>query len=230
MFTQARNIIIYNNNTQNERLAKKKLLKNSVVFIVCASPKSGKGTLMENLNIMGSSQIQITPKYADRDAKSTDKRDGMIAKGRDSFSNEIEQLGENEFWEWTFHKNSELGEETRYAVKLDDIIQRFNEGHCQIFVSNFEQIERIYNESELQNTLRKIESRFVFLYLHRVRTDSEINEQVLDEKLRSEIKEAHNWYINNIEKIDHVLINPNHLTYSEDLHDQMMSLIELYQD
>ena len=228
MFTQAKKIIDYNNNAQNQRLAKSKLMKGPVVFIVCASPKSGKATLMENLNIMGSSQIQITPKYADREAKSTDKRDGTIVGRRDLFLQGSGTTPTDGVWEWSFHKIGKSDEGTQYAVKLADIIQRLTEGISQIFVSNHEQIDRIYKEPALQKTLRKVEPRFVYLYLHRVRTDAEIKEQAADETRRLEISRIHQWYVENIEKIDHVLVNPNHLTYSEDLHDQMMSLIELY--
>jgi guanylate kinase len=232
MFTQAKYIIEHNSNTDNQRLAKHKLLKGPVIFIVCASPKSGKGTLMENLNIMGVSQIQITPKYADREAAMNDKRDGMIAKGKQGFANEFTNKNNRTYWEWSFHTNTQTGEETNYAVKREDVVKRFNKGICQIFVSNFEQLERVYDDSDiiLQSVLSNFKERLVFIYLYRVRTEAEIAMQISDEKRRAEISEAHQKYIKNISRIDHVIVNPNYLTYSEDLHDQMMSLVELYQN
>lgn len=231
MFKQATNIIKYNNDTSKQRLSKHKLLKGPIVFVVCASPKSGKGTLMENLNIMGSSQIQITPKYADRDPAPNDKRDGMYAKGKEGFELEFPNDKENNCWTWSFHATDD-GCRTRYAVKKEDIVSRLNKGVCQIFVSNFEQLERATDENDtnLMNILNDIKARLVFIYLYRVRTSDEIDDQVLDERKRTEIREAHDKYIKNITKIDHVIINPDYLTYSEDLHDQMMSLIELYQN
>jgi guanylate kinase len=232
MFMQAKYIIEHNSNSDNQRLAKHKLLKGPVIFIVCASPKSGKGTLMENLNIMGVSQIQITPKYANREVAINDKRDGMIAKGNIGFNNEFLHKNKKTYWEWSFHTNAQTGEETKYAVKTEDIVKRFNKGICQIFVSNFEQLERVYNDSDitLQSVLSNFKERLVFIYLHRVRTEEEIAKEILDEKRRTEISEIHQKYIKNIVKIDHVIINPNYLTYSEDLHDQIMSLVELYQN
>lgn len=231
MFMQAVNIIEHNNDTSKQRLVKHKLLKGPVVFVVCASPKSGKGTLMENLNIMGASQIQITPKYADREPAPNDKRDGMYAKGKEEFDLEFPNNNENDFWTWSFHATVD-GKGTRYAVKKEDIVSRLNKGICQIFVSNFEQLERVTDENDtsLLNILNDIKARLVFIYLHRVRTDEEINEEVLDIGKRLEIRDVHKKYIDNIAKIDHVIINPDYLTYSEDLHDQMMSLIELYQN
>lgn len=230
MFKQAINIIKYNNDTNKQRLAKHKLLKGPIVFVLCASPKSGKGTLMENLNIMGSSQIQITPKYADRDPAPNDKRDGMYAKGKTGFELEFPDGKENNCWTWSFHAAAD-GSSTRYAVKKEDIVSRLNKGVCQIFVSNFEQLERVTeeNDTNLLNILNDIRARLVFIYLYRVRTFDEIDEQVLDERKRVEINEVHDKYMKNITKIDHVIINPDYSTYSEDLHDQMMSLIELYQ-
>lgn len=231
MFKQATNIIQYNNDTSKQRLAKHKLLKGPIVFVVCASPKSGKGTLMENLNIMGSSQIQITPKYADRDPAANDKRDGMYAKGYEEFESEFPNDNKNNCWTWSFHAAAD-GSGTRYAVKKEDIVSRLNKGVCQIFVSNFEQLERVTdgNDTNLSNILNDIKARLVFIYLYRVRTSDEIDKQVLDKRKRAEISTVHEKYIQNITKIDHVIINPDYLTYSEDLHDQMMSLIELYQN
>lgn len=231
MFTQAERIIFHNYDVNIQRLPKHKRIKGPVVFLVCASPKSGKGTLMENLNIMGVSQIQITPKYANRDPASNDKRDGMIALGKAGFEAELTKTTD-EYWEWTFHVMPSGGG-TKYAVKRADIVDRLNKGICQIFVSNFEQLERVLstrkNDDELLKVLDGIKDRLVLVYLHRVRTADETNEQVVDEMRRREVSLSHQQYINNITKIDHVIINPNHLTYSEDLHDQMMSLIELYQ-
>lgn len=232
MFEQAKNIIKHNNDLDKQRLPKHELLKGPVVFVVCASPKSGKGTLMENLNIMGVSQIQITPKYASRNSSENDKRDGMIAKGPLEFEKLFENQSKESYWEWMFHSDAKTGSGTKYAVKHEDIMERLNKGVCQIFVSNFNQLERTFNKDDvsLQKFLSDIKSRLVFVYLHRVRTESEIIEQVVDEKRQIEVSEAHKNYVKNIAKIDHVIINPNHLTYSEDLHDQIMSLIELYQN
>lgn len=229
MFKQAKNIIEFYNDTNKQRLAKHKLLKGPVIFVLCASPKSGKGTLMENLNIMGASQIQITPKYANRAPAANDKRDGMIALGKSGFEEKFE--GEGEVWKWSFHTADNNSGGTKYAVKKDDIVKHLNKGISQIVVSNFEQLECITDENDtpLSHILNDLKARMIFIYLHRVRTDDETVQQIPDAVKQKEVQEIHARYIKNIANVDHVIINPNYLTYSEDLHDQMMSLIELYQ-
>jgi guanylate kinase len=231
MFRQIEKIVDWNRRYNHQLLAKQKMLIGPVIFVLCASPKSGKGTLMENLNIMGVSQIQITPKYANRLPEKNDKRDGMIALGMSGFENQFGTLSDDKsdgnVWRWAFHKTEkDMG--TEYAIKIKDILECFNKGVCQIFVSNFEQLERIYKDEHLQKVLGDLKARLVFIYLHRVRAFDELFAQAVDEDCREEIASVHKSYIENMEKIDHVIINPDYLTYSEDLHDQMMSLIELY--
>ena len=218
MVTQAENIIMANKGGQ-----KRKRKRGPVVFIICAAPRSGKGTLMENLNIMGSSQIQITPKYTHNRLpdKKEDKRDGMIT-GNESLSR-FNDMNNEPRWEWVFHKN------VKYAIFVEDVKSRLCRGISQIFVSNFEQLERLKKDKELQNTLKDIKGRFVFVYLHRVRTPEEIELHLVSKpEKKEEVEKVYQSYIKNIVDIDHVIINPSYLTYKEDLHDQMMTLIELY--
>lgn len=225
-YLQAENIITYDNNTNNMRISKYQRIKGPVIFVVFASPKSGKGTLMENLNIMGSNQIQITPKYSNRNPEVNDKRDGMIALGKKEFENKINS--ENDYLCWSFHGNSISG--TKYAIKREDVIKRLNNGIPQIFVSNFNAVKRILNHNGSLKEWGNICSRFVYIYLHRVRTNDELKKQVSSLKKQNDVKKTHQDYIKNISLIDHVLINSDSLTFSEDLHDQMMSLIELYSE
>lgn len=216
MVRQAKNIIL------SKEVKSRK--SGPVVFIICAAPKSGKGTLMENLNIMGTSQIQITTKYAGRTADPEhDKRDGMIAKGKTWFENRFNDSNTEPRWEWTFHAQG-----TKYAVLLEDIKTGLCKGISQIFASNFKQLERLQRDKKLQKTLSDVKGRFVFIYLHRVRTEEEIKEQIPDEAKRKDIQKVYRSYIKNIDKVDHVIINPSYLTFREDLHDQMMTLIEIY--
>lgn len=222
LYRQADNIINFNNNPSNMRVSKHQRIKGPVIFVVCASPKSGKGTLMENLNIMGANQIQITPKYSNRNPEPNDKRDGMCAIGKDDFEKLItNEIKNGNFRCWSFHGG------TKYAIKRDDVISRLNQGIPQIFVSNFQALTKVLEKNGNGNNWRKISSRFVYIYLHRVRTDTQIKCQVDKSKIK-DVKKTHEDYIKNISLIDHVLINPDNLTFSEDLHDQMMSLIELY--
>lgn len=222
---QLERIVKYNTRSDTSKIAKHKRIQGPVIFVVCASPKSGKGTLMENLNIMGTSQIKITPKYASRNATDTDKRDGMIALGEKYFE-KFNNTSPSDYIHWGFHNN-----ETQYAILRNDIIERLNSGVPQIFVSNFDFLEQIFDEnSEIRSGFGNIFPRFVYIYLHRVRTKDEIHEQVENQKKIEEVLKTHNDYIKNITNIDHVIINPNNLTFSEDLHDQMMSIIELYKN
>ncbi len=238
MVTQGKNIINYN---KKHRLPRK---QGPVIFILCASPKSGKGTLMENLNIMGASKILITPKYAGKekpepntDAAREMKRDGMVMKGIEGFKDAFgDESGD--FWKWKFHVDKQNPDGISYAVRIDEIKNRLKKGISQVFVANFDQVKRLREDEKLQEDLKDIKDKFVFVYLHRVRGTEELDEQfkltnddLKDKKIivrRGEVTKVYRQYIENISSVQHVLINPSYLTYREDLHDQMMSLIELY--
>lgn len=231
LYRQAKNIILHYDKL-NSRLSKCKKIKGPVIFVLFASPKSGKGTLLENLNIMGTSQILITPKYANRTAKENDKRDGMVALGEALFNEKYPtDISDGRFHVinksilWTFH-----GNRTKYAVDLNDIINNLNTGTAQIFVSNFGILNEVVRQANIPQQWGEVYPRFVYIYLHRIRTEDEIDKLCIDDQRKADIFQAHQNYIENIAQIDHVLINPNATTFSEDLHDQIMSLIELYQN
>lgn len=241
MLRQAENIITFNKSHTS-----KKRPKGPVIFMICASPKSGKGTLMQNLNIMGASKIQITPKYASKNPPKTNeeilntKRDGMVMKGEDWFNKIFHDEESSEYWKWRFHQDANNPAGTAYAVKIEQIINRLKNGISQVFTSNFIQVERLRKDKKLQNTLKGVHGKIVVVYLHRVRDDKTLDEQfrinyddsisdVQKKKVRKlEVNKVYQQYINNITSVDHVIINPSYLTYSEDIHDQMMTLIELY--
>ena len=239
MIKQGVNIISYN------RFNRRSKPKGPVIFILCASPKSGKGTLMENLNIMGASKIQITPKYASKEkpaqgsiAASEVKRDGMVAIGAKGFESKFGDNASYKYWKWRFHVNRDNPQGTSYAVRINEIENRLKKGVSQIFVANFNQIKLLKESAHLQKILKEVRGKFVFVYLHRVRGIEELDKQFsmttnteTNNKIRvrrKEVDKVYRQYIDNISSVDHVIINPSYLTYREDLHDQMMSLIEMY--
>ena len=182
------------------------------IFVVCAAPGSGKGTLMENLNIMGTDAIRIVQKMAKRDPEETDRRDGMVAIGADGeFPDEVD-------WRWTFHSKR-----TEYGVSTAEIKRNMNEGVAQIFVANPGQIGRARD---------LFGARVVVLYLH-----SAISSDVLMghfvQKLGPDGAQARvesrtavfESYVEQICAFDHVLLNTS---YPEDLFDQMYRLIDHY--
>lgn len=157
MFKQMKNVIINNNCGQNSQTI------SAPVFMVCAAPSSGKGTLMEIVSDIGKidgSLIQI-PKYAKREAAPlTDRRDGMIPIGSDGkFEDYISPS--DCIWNWIGHKTSDtqasVSVEKEYAVNIQYIRNNIKNGKAQIFISNFGEIEKA--RALFPNNL-------VVLYLH----------------------------------------------------------------
>lgn len=141
MYEQMRQVIIHNNEIKT-----KVVKKRYPIFMVCAAPSSGKGTLMEIVSDIGKvdgSLVQIK-KYAKREANPlTDRRDGMEPIGVDG---KFERHIQEEFiWKWTGHKKSnhaQVSTEKEYAVDLNEIQKNIKEKKCQIFISNFDEIEK----------------------------------------------------------------------------------------
>ena len=141
MYEQMRQVIKHNNGITSRAMKVK-----YPIFMVCAAPSSGKGTLMEIVSDLGKvngNLVQIK-KYAKRAANQlTDRRDGMIPIGADG---KFEERIPKEFiWKWTGHKNSsasQISTEKEYAVDLNEIRSNVRAKKCQIFISNFGEIER----------------------------------------------------------------------------------------
>jgi len=182
-----------------------------VIFMVCAPPGAGKGTLMENLNIMGKDKVRIVTKMAKRSEEATDKRDGMVAIGDDGVF--PEEFG----WRWVFHGNTE------YAVSVSEINANIASGHPQIFISNM---------SQMSAARALFGDRIVFLYLHSTLSEDQrrahfvrkLGPRRAEERVRSADR-VFLEYVDNITHFDHVLLNT---TYPEDLYDQMFRLLEHY--
>lgn len=213
-----------------------------VLFVVAASSGAGKGTLMETLNMIGRDQVAIVTKMARRDPKTNDRRDGMVAIGKDGVFPEVFDM------HWTFHEpmrkptkrgRRELVEAgdgqsdrremekyagTEYAIGTKEVRDNFERGVQQIVISNMKQFPRF---RELFG------EKVVFLYLHRLVSAKEIrrfqleNCETKDEALQRifEIREVHKDYMKKIAEFDHVLLNT---AYREDLFDQMFQLIDFY--
>lgn len=245
MYQQCRNIIDSNDKLE---IPSQPCKKNPPVFMVCAAPSSGKKTLMEIIGDLGkiNNNIEITTKYAQRNKRSTDGRDGMEAIGKDGkFEEYIEKKN---IWKWSFHNG-----ETSYAVDKSKIQENIGKGIAQIFISNMQQID----------TGRKLfPDNLVVLYLHaahetETRKHIEIkvretiekkiakekncsedeaklifkNKQYKDEFFKevknkeNEVYEIHQMFKEHNNQIDHVLLNTG---TREDLVNQMEKLIEYY--
>lgn len=153
------------------------------IFMVCAAPSSGKGTLMEIVSDLGKvngNLVQIK-KYAKRAANPlTDRRDGMIPIGADG---KFEDYIKEEFiWKWTGHKKTsktQVSTEKEYAVDLNEIRSNMYANKCQIFISNFDEIEKA-------RTL--FPNNLVVLYLHATH-DTETRKHI-ERKRQMEIRKS----------------------------------------
>lgn len=251
MYNQARNLL---SNSVRQQDVKRKIAKNSPIFIVCAAPSSGKATLMEIIGDLGEvdGNIQITRKYARRSPRdATDGRDGMVAIGQNGKFED--HISPEQIWMWEFHKRAGKPG-TWYAVDRSEIERNIQPGKAQIFVSNMGQIERarefypdnvvvLYlhatHETETINHIRaKCYNDIVEAIMKNSGCSMEEAEQnmvsnaqikalldaQIEEKLE-EIKSVHNTYIKHIHHIDHVLLNTG---TKEDLVEQMRNLIAYY--
>lgn len=251
MYEQCRNIIQTNNCIPEPLVPNSK--KCTPVFMVCAAPSSGKKTLMEIIGDLGeiNNDIKITTKYAQREKKATDGRDGMIAIGRNgAFADYIKN--EDDIWAWDFHKD--LPDETWYAVSKAEIRDNISKGMAQIFISNMGQIDEarklfpdnivvLYLHAAHETETRKhieakvretMETRIVKECGCSAEDASRILKNNLDyrkeffeivEKKTKEIKEIHHEFKKHNHQIDHVLLNTG---TREDLVNQMEKLIENY--
>lgn len=247
MYKQVRNIIA--------NIHPKKATKQiPPVFMVCAASSSGKATLMEIIGDMGAvhNNIVITKKYAKRDPRPTDGRDGMQAIGKSgNFEDHIEK---EHIWQWQFHKRDNT-KGIEYAVNHKEIRDNINNSKAQIFISNMGEIEnaRLYypnnivvlylhatHETETTKHIeakRRHEIELEIKNSHTDYTDEMIksefeNNEKTQNKLKTkieedkkEIKEVHDTFCEHNVNIDHILLNTG---TREDLIEQMTNLINYY--
>jgi len=197
MFKQARNIL---NNIQSKRN-----ISNPPIFMVCSAISSGKASLMEIVGDMGAinNNIVVTTKYATRDMRPTDGRDGMIAIGeKGNFKNVIEKkigfpIEKEDIWEWSFKERT-----VKYAVCHKEIKQNIKNGKAQIFISNM---------GEIENARKFYPDNIVVLYLHA--THETATKKHIEAKrrfeLETEIKKRHSNY--SIEEIKYEFENNNEI-------------------
>lgn len=189
-----------------------------VIFVVAAASVAGKGTLLETIgDTSEKSIISIITKQAKREAKTKDKRDGMIAIGKEGeFDKEFDI-------QWEFHKNKSTGKGTEYAISSKQISDNIEIGCSQIVISNtnqFDMFKQRYGE------------RVVFIYLNRLQSREDKEKYLLEhETLKdaqdklSESDEVYENYIDKLVEFDHVLLNTS---FQEDLYEQIFTLIEHY--
>jgi guanylate kinase len=223
MYKQVENLI--NNSSPKRKIT------GTPIFMVCAALSSGKATLMEIVGDLGevNGNIIITKKYAKRDERTTDGRDGMIAIGSDGDFKEF--IESDNIWTWSFH----VTKSTEYAVCHNELKKNIRNGIAQIFISNMQQIE---------NAKMYYPNNIVILYLHATH-EAETKKHIIEkrkedvEKGRFDIREiekriqqdldeianVHYDYIKYNDKIDHVLLNTG---TREDLIEQMINLIDTY--
>lgn len=241
MYEQMRKIIENNNeNDVNDKKIKTPL------FMVCAAPSSGKGTLMEivgNIGKINDTIIQVE-KYAQRKPNPlTDHRDNMKPIGNEKFENYIKD--KKNIWEWEGHKKN-IKAIKKYAVDIEKINENIKNGNSQIFIANFEQIKKakelfpnniviLYlhatHESE---TLKHIENK----RLTSIKENSVEKAKITDEQIKiskefieavnsdlTEIKDTHMDYKKYISEVDHVLLNTG---TEDDLINQMLKILKVY--
>ncbi|GJQ61057.1 MAG: hypothetical protein SCALA702_01100 [Melioribacteraceae bacterium] len=152
MFNQTKNILT--------NISPKRKINIPPIFMVCAANSSGKATLMEVVGDMGDvhENIVVTNKYAKRDSRPTDGRDGMIAIGKNGdFKKAMEtelnfKVEDKDIWEWGFKQRP-----TKYAVCHKEIKNNIIAKKAQIFISNMD---------EIKNARKFYEKNIVVLYLH----------------------------------------------------------------
>ncbi len=199
------------------------------IFFLSAASGAGKATLMSHINLIGSSKLKLVTKFALRDKKNTDKRDGMIALGSDAI------MPEDVDWTWAFHKSSSF-RGIEYGVRKSEIERNLKDGIPQIVVSNIGQID---------NAISLFGEHIVPIYLHSTRSKEEIRRYQFNacgvyssissrdvematleaESRIEEIEKVYQSFIENISKICHVILNT---TYQEDMYDQIFSLLDAY--
>jgi guanylate kinase len=215
MARQMRNLINSAGNTPTRAAAGE-----SVLFVVAAASGAGKGLLMETTaRIIGPSRVGIVTKYAKRDAKPSDRRDGMQAIGKAGvFPAEVDL-------EWTFH-DSGGNAGTAYGISTAEVWGHLNAGRSAMVISNM----KVFDEFE-----KHFGDRVVFIYLHATRSEEEIRAYQLQqnhgdpeeaERRIQEIRVVHDDYMDNIARFEHVLLNT---AYKEDLFDQMIGLVNFYE-
>lgn len=212
MFVQMRNIVYFNNDS-NSNLSR--LVRNPV-FMVCAAPSSGKGTLMEIVGDIGKidgSIVQIT-KYAKRKANEiTDRRDKMQPIGDDG---EFSDFIDGEIWEWIGHKENtnsnciNTNKQRTYAIDLSEVRQNIEKHKTQIFVANFDEITK-FRECFPDNA--------VVLYLHA--THQSETEKHLYTKRSNEIlnaiKESYSLNEDSKEELQNIFLQPEYQQKLEEL-------------
>jgi len=213
MTKQVLNII---NNLPNKQ---KTNSKQSKLFVVIAASGAGKGELMQTINdSIKKDVIKILSKEAKRNPKNKDKRDGLIAIGKEG------TFSEGYTFDWTFHKDENFSG-VEYAINPSEITENFNNNIHQIVVSNFGQIEKFKN---------RYKDRVSFIYLHALRNEEDVenyqhtnNETIEEANARiSEIKTVYDTFIENNHIFSHVLLNT---TFLEDLYEQTFNLIQHYE-
>lgn len=242
MFEQQRNYI------RNSSIRKSK--KSPPVFMVCAAPSAGKATLMSIVGGLGkvNNNIVITTKYAKRDKRPTDGRDGMVSIGKNGRFEDYISDPQN-IWSWSFHNSA-----TEYAVDIGEIKKNIAKGLAQIFISNMGQISRarflfpdnlviLYLHATHETaTKRHIEEKRKSDILSgiQIRNNCSIEEAIdvfetnnsykdsvssMVQNDLSEIKDIHYQYKDCNYEIDHVLLNTG---TNNDLIEQMVNLINSY--
>jgi guanylate kinase len=214
MYRQGCNILKYYNNGGIAKSIKQK----PVIFVVAAASVAGKGTLLETVGeTSDKSIIRIITKQAKREPKSKDKRDGMVAIGKNgSFGDGFDII-------WEFHKKKATGKGTEYAINSSEISTNIEKGFSQIVISNMQQFE-MFKE--------KYNDRIVFIYLHRLQSREDKESYLLTHEIETdaidklnESDEVYEEYIERIVEFDHVLLNTS---FQEDLYEQIFTLIEHY--
>lgn len=191
----------------------------NVLFLLCAPPSSGKGTLSKALAIMGTKVITNFTKVADRAKRDND---GSEINPLGVWCNKKEMRGiiDDKMYDVTYLFNW-----TRYGVTSRELWKKVCSQCPQLLVTNIQAIERFR---------KSFGPLVVPLYLYTTRTEEQIYEYLVKTKrlpsdqANARLAKAHEVYkdfIKNIHIFCHVLLNTGN---PDDLVDQMFNLLRFY--
>jgi guanylate kinase len=208
--------------SKNPTLTRRRVNGEVAIFLLCAPPSSGKGTLSEALRLMGTSYISNVTKVTDRAPRDNDGSEIHALGswcGPDKRSERRGIIHEKQY-DITY-----LFNDTRYGLNTEDIWTGISRGRAQLVITNMQVIPRLR---------RVFGSLIVPVYLYSTRTPREIRNYLIETKRLTgvqadrRLKKANlvfRDYIQHIDWFHHVLLNTGDV---DDLIDQMFNLLSRY--
>jgi ABC-type dipeptide/oligopeptide/nickel transport system ATPase component len=201
-------------------------MNNHVLFVVVGASGSGKGVLLRSVRDMGERHIVVINKGVTRKRKTTDGSEMTIYRP-DELSNEDYDIVYANYL-------------ALYGIRTSDIWEALSHGrHALLICSNFASIDKdkkpIPDTVPAIPTLRRVFGplmKLVYLHSH---IDQDMSQEHQSEIAAADLKETRvrkkkipivrGYYVDNIGRFDHVLLNVGE---PEDLSDQVFRLISFY--